>query len=114
MGELIGRLGHVRSRGEFSRGVTPRGKPGPGAPRGALHGVNDYTGWFAGDKDMAGNYSGYDGPCPPAHSTHRYLFDLYALNTRLNLPPGATKKQLLDAMNNRILAHSQLTGRYQR
>src|SRR5207302_11448674 len=35
------------ARGEFSRGVTPRGKPGPGAPRGAMHGINDYTAWFA-------------------------------------------------------------------
>src|SRR6202162_5325615 len=38
------------ARGEFSRGVTPRGKPGPGAPHGARHGINDYTAWFAGDK----------------------------------------------------------------
>jgi phosphatidylethanolamine-binding protein (PEBP) family uncharacterized protein len=52
-------------RGEFSEGVTARGKPGPHAPRGARQGINDYTGWFAGDKDMAGNYFGYDGPCPP-------------------------------------------------
>ncbi len=71
-------------------------------PNGSRQGTNDF------------DEIGYDGPCPPAHSTHRYLFDLYALNTRLNLPPGATKKQLLDAMNNRILAHGQLTGRYQR
>src|SRR5437899_3539104 len=36
------------TRGEFSRGVTSRGKPGPAAPRGARQGINDYTGWFAG------------------------------------------------------------------
>ena len=53
------------ARGEFSEGVTPRGKPGPHAPRNARHGINDYTAWFAGDTDMAGNYFGYDGPCPP-------------------------------------------------
>ena len=51
-------------RGEFSTGVTARGKPGPHAPRDARQGINDYTGWFAGDKDMVGNYFGYDGPCP--------------------------------------------------
>ena len=69
-------------RGEFSDGVTARGKPGPHAPRDARQGINDYTGWFAGDKDMAGNYFGYDGPCPPWNDElpHRYVFTLYALD----------------------------------
>ena len=51
-------------------------------PRGARQGINDYTGWFAGDKDMAGNYFGYDGPCPPWNDEipHRYVFTLYALD----------------------------------
>ena len=69
-------------RGEFSEGVTARGKPGPHAPRDARQGINDYTGWFAGDKDMAGNYFGYDGPCPPWNDElpHHYVFTLYALD----------------------------------
>ena len=37
------------TEGEFSRGFTARGKPGPAAPHGARQGINDYTGWFAGD-----------------------------------------------------------------
>ena len=41
--------------GEFADGVTPRGKPGPGGPRGTRQGVNDYTMWFAADQDMAGS-----------------------------------------------------------
>jgi len=49
------------SAGEFSDGVTPRGKKGPEGPRGTRQGINDYTGWFASDKDMSGNYYGYDG-----------------------------------------------------
>ncbi|MEG0882414.1 MAG: YbhB/YbcL family Raf kinase inhibitor-like protein, partial [Janthinobacterium sp.] len=48
--------------GEFSSGITPRGKP---AATGLRQGINDYTGWFAGDAAMAGDYYGYDGPCPP-------------------------------------------------
>ena len=69
-------------RGEFSDGITARGKPGPHAPRGARQGLNDYTGWFAADKDMAGQYFGYDGPCPPWNDAipHRYVFTLYALD----------------------------------
>ena len=47
--------GEIRE-GEFADCVTPRGKKGPGAAHGARQGINDYTAWFAGDKDMGGNY----------------------------------------------------------
>ncbi len=57
---------------------------------------------------------GYGGPCPPGHSTHRYIFDLYALDAPLTLPPGATREQAESAMQGHIQAHAQLTGRYSR
>ena len=57
---------------------------------------------------------GYGGPCPPGNSTHRYVFDLYALDTRLNLPAGATKKDVVKAMEGHVLASGELIGRYQR
>jgi len=51
--------------GEFSDGVTPRGKKGPEAPRGARQGLTIYTpAWFAATRDMAGDYFGYDGLAP--------------------------------------------------
>ena len=56
---------------------------------------------------------GYGGPCPPG-GTHRYFFYLYALDTRLTLQSGATKPQLLQAMEGHILAEGQLMGRYRR
>ena len=56
---------------------------------------------------------GYDGPCPPS-GTHRYYFKIYALDGSTSLNPGATKDQLLKAMEDHILAQGQLMGRYKR
>jgi Raf kinase inhibitor-like YbhB/YbcL family protein len=69
-------------------------------PNGTRQGLNDF------------GEIGYDGPCPPGHSTHNYIFNLYALDTRLELPPRVEKKQLLEAMNKHILARGHLPGRY--
>jgi Raf kinase inhibitor-like YbhB/YbcL family protein len=57
---------------------------------------------------------GYVGPCPPGKSAHRYVFDLYALDTKLNLPPGSSKKQVVKAMQGHILGTGELIGKYQR
>jgi phosphatidylethanolamine-binding protein (PEBP) family uncharacterized protein len=64
--------------GRHSDGITAHGKPGPVAPDGMRHGLNDYTRWFAGDANMRGDYYGYDGPCPPWNDAlvHRYIFTL--------------------------------------
>jgi Raf kinase inhibitor-like YbhB/YbcL family protein len=56
---------------------------------------------------------GYGGPCPPS-GTHRYFFKLYALDTILDLRPGATKAQLLKAMQGHVLAEATLIGKYRR
>jgi Raf kinase inhibitor-like YbhB/YbcL family protein len=101
--------------GEFSNGVTPRGKAGPQAAHAARQGINDYTGWFAGDKDMAGDYFGYDGPCPPWNDSipHRYVFTLYALNVaRLGLKGTFNGNDVRRAMKGKMLAQASVTGRY--
>jgi len=56
---------------------------------------------------------GYGGPCPPS-GIHRYFFKVYALDTMLRLEPGATKPQVLDAMEGHILAQGVLIGTYKR
>ena len=57
---------------------------------------------------------GYGGPCPPPGKPHRYFFKLYALDTMLDLKPGATKKEVEAAMKGHVLAEGQLMGTYQR
>lgn len=57
---------------------------------------------------------GYGGPCPPGHSPHHYIFTLYALDTTLNLPAGATKEQVDSAMQGHILAYGELVGLFHR
>ncbi len=51
---------------------------------------------------------------PPRGKPHRYFFKLYALDTRLELPPGATRDQLLGALRGHVLAEGQLMGTYAR
>ena len=101
--------------GEFSADVTPRGKGGPAAPHGTRQGINDYTGWFAGDGDMCGDYYGYDGPCPPWNDElrHRYVFTVFALDCeRLPVEGKFTGEQVREAMQGHILGQASLTGVY--
>jgi len=57
---------------------------------------------------------GYGGPAPPRGKPHRYFFKLYALDVVLPLTAGASRSQLLGAMEGHILAEGQLMGKYQR
>lgn len=57
---------------------------------------------------------GYGGPCPPPGKPHRYFFKLYALDTDLNLKPGASRSDLEKAIKGHIGGQSEWMGRYQR
>jgi Raf kinase inhibitor-like YbhB/YbcL family protein len=57
--------------------------------------------------------TGYAGPCPSGKSAHRYVFTLYALDSKLNLPAGATRKQFEKEAKGHVLAYGELIGRYQ-
>jgi phosphatidylethanolamine-binding protein (PEBP) family uncharacterized protein len=78
-------------------------------------GLNDYTGWFASDAAMSGDYYGYDGPCPPWNDSivHHYIFTLYALSvSRLEVEGTLTGAAVRAALKPHILAQSALTGLY--
>jgi len=103
----------------------------PDAPR-------DYTHWVAYDipgnvHELAGGAAssntmpsgsvegrngsrkmGYQGPCPPAGDPHHYTFQLYALDTNLQLPAGATRQQVEAAMQSHIVATGKLVATYKR
>ncbi|MBX3590940.1 MAG: YbhB/YbcL family Raf kinase inhibitor-like protein [Burkholderiaceae bacterium] len=101
--------------GEYSDKVTPKGKSGPAARHGARQGINDYTAWFADDHDMAGDYYGYDGPCPPWNDSivHRYVFTVYALDVeRLPLMGRFGGADARKVIAHHRLGEASITGTY--
>lgn len=63
-------------------------------------------------KNLGGGM-GYMGPCPPAgHGDHHYTFDLYALNSKLDLPDTASRADLLGAMNGKVIAKGVYIGMF--
>ena len=71
---------------------------------GSRHGRNDFM------KDRIG----YRGPCPPPGKPHRYYFRIYALDTELDLPPGASRAEVEKAMKGHVLGSGELMGKYGR
>ena len=83
---------------ELQEATSPQGQ----LPSGALEGKNGF------------GKTGYGGPCPPSGRPHRYQFTLYAVDQSLDLTAGASRNQVLEAMQGHILAQGQLMGTYQR
>lgn len=54
---------------------------------------------------------GYGGPAPP-DKRHTYIFKLYALNKKLDLPQGSSKSQVEKAMEGQIIEQTTLEGTY--
>jgi Raf kinase inhibitor-like YbhB/YbcL family protein len=103
------------AEGAWSDGVTVGGKRNPQGPHVARHGLNSYTGWFAGDATMAGDYFGYDGPFPPSNDLrmHRYFFRVFALDVAsLGLPERFTANDMLRAMQGHVLGEALTWGTY--
>ena len=84
-----------------ARSLPANVPPDPKLANGAVHGSNSW------------GSIGYGGPCPP-DGEHRYFFKLYALDILLEPEEGATKEQLLEAMEGHIVAETELMGTYSR
>lgn len=103
------------AEGACSDGFVVGGKQAPAGPAGARQGINDYTGWFAGDATMAGTYRGYDGAYPPANDArvHRYFFRLFALDiATLPVDGDFSAAQVHAAMQGHVLAEASIHGTY--
>lgn len=103
------------AEGEFSDRVVPRGQDARKGPHGTRQGLNDFTGWFSGDEDMAGNYYGYDGCAPPWNDSilHHYVFTVYALDVeRVDVEGDFTGHDVREAIEGHVLAEASLEGTY--
>lgn len=101
--------------GMHSLGVTPTGKTNTSSPDGGVSGINDFTGWFAGDEAMKGNYYGYDGPAPPWNDEriHAYTFNVFALNVKsLGMHGSFSGHKAMRALRSHVLAQASVTGLY--
>jgi Raf kinase inhibitor-like YbhB/YbcL family protein len=101
--------------GSCAEGVVAHGRSNPPGPPGAKQGINDFTGWFAGDAEMSGDYYGYDGPCPPWNDDlmHHYHFRVYALDVpTLGVAGRFTVADARSAMQGHVLAEAAITGTY--
>ena len=68
-------------------------------PDGTRQGLNDF------------GKIGYGGPCPPS-GIHRYSFRILALDTLLDLAPGAERYELVKAIGSHVLEEARLTGTF--
>jgi len=115
MVDIPANINHIGA-GSCARNVVEGGKQQTVGPHSARQGINSYTDWFAGDAAMAGQYFGYDGPCPPWNDSlvHHYHFRLFATDIDHCPVDGAfTGPDVLAAIKDHTLAEAQIIGTYQ-
>lgn len=103
------------AEGEYSAEVVAGGQGQDEAAPVGRTGLNDFTGWFAGDADMAGNYYGYDGCAPPWNDSiiHHYVFTVYALDVpSLDVAGDFTGHDVRSAIEGHVLAEASIEGTY--
>jgi Raf kinase inhibitor-like YbhB/YbcL family protein len=100
-------------RGVFAHWVVYNIPPDrDGIPGKAQAGDHLDGGGIQGQNGFGNN--GYDGPCPPRGEEHRYFFRLFALDTKLDLPPRATRELVFSTMEGHVIETAETSGRYRR
>jgi len=63
-----------------------------------------------------GGITGYRPPCPPQNvpQPHHYVFDMFALDAKVDLPETATRADVMKAIDGHILGHDSLVARFNR
>lgn len=61
-----------------------------------------------------GGMVGYRSPCPPPGAPHHYVFTLFALDTKLDLPATATRDEVEKAMATHVLGQGVIVGLFTR
>jgi Raf kinase inhibitor-like YbhB/YbcL family protein len=59
-----------------------------------------------------GNPGGYFGPGAGVGPLHHYVFEFYALDTKLDLPATTTRDELLKAMDGHVIGKAAWFGRF--
>jgi Raf kinase inhibitor-like YbhB/YbcL family protein len=73
-----------------------------------------------GSRQVSLRSNGYMGPGAPPGPYHHYTFELYALDTKLDVPQGtpqeasATRNAVVNAMDGHVLGKAVLVGRFHR
>lgn len=70
------------------------------------------NGTMQGDNMM--RRAAYQGPCAPPGLPHHYTFELYALDTKLDLPQGASRADIEKAMDGHVLSGAVYIGLFAR
>lgn len=83
---------------ELAEGASASGA----MPKGSAEGINNF------------GRTGYGGPCPPPGKPHHYVFQLYALDSRLDLPSAVERERLESAMKLHIIGSGEIVGIYGR
>jgi Raf kinase inhibitor-like YbhB/YbcL family protein len=85
-----------------AHGLSEGASGGGSMPPGSSEGTNGF------------GRQGYGGPCPPPGKPHRYVIQIFALDSRLPLPAGAERVRLEAAMKQHVVAQGQIVGLYGR
>jgi Raf kinase inhibitor-like YbhB/YbcL family protein len=73
-----------------------------------------------GSRQVSLRSNAYMGPGAPAGPYHHYTFELYALDTKLDVPQGTpqqaadTRTAVMEAMDGHVLGKAILVGRFHR